>query len=125
VESKPCGLTFARKKDKQAQIMVAHLSQPMLVENIQMNLKQKVNIKEEKIRGCTLLPDGRMVLSSFKSNTVNVINKEGVELFQIGKEEKELFTYDTVYIKDTNSVAVSTGLGSNRGYSPQTSVYLV
>ena len=40
VELKPCELTFVRIKDKQAQMMVADLSQPMLVENIQMNLKQ-------------------------------------------------------------------------------------
>jgi hypothetical protein len=33
VESKPCELTFVRKKDKQAQMMVADLSAPMSVDN--------------------------------------------------------------------------------------------
>jgi hypothetical protein len=37
VESKPCELTFARKKDKQAQLMVADLSPPISVDNIQLN----------------------------------------------------------------------------------------
>jgi hypothetical protein len=45
VESKPCELTLVRKKDKQAQIMVADLL-PMSVDNIHLNLKQKVNTKE-------------------------------------------------------------------------------
>jgi hypothetical protein len=36
VESQPCKLTFARKKDKQAQMMIADLSSPMSVENMQL-----------------------------------------------------------------------------------------
>ena len=63
VESKPCELTLVRGKDKQAQIMVAVLSPPMPVENIQLKLKQKIHIKGKCIRGCSLLPDGRMVMS--------------------------------------------------------------
>jgi hypothetical protein len=50
VESKPCELTLVRKKNKQAQIMVAD-PPPMSVDNIHLNLKQKVNIKGEAIRG--------------------------------------------------------------------------
>ena len=34
VESKPRELSFARKKDKQVQMMVADLSPPMSVDNI-------------------------------------------------------------------------------------------
>jgi hypothetical protein len=50
VEAKPCEMVFVRSNDKQAQIMVAELSPPMSVENIQLNLKQKINIKGNKIR---------------------------------------------------------------------------
>jgi uncharacterized protein YlbG (UPF0298 family) len=78
VESKPCELVFVRIKDKQAQMMVTDLSPPMSVENIQLNLKQKLNIKGRNIRGCSLLPDGRMVLSCRGTNTISFINKEGV-----------------------------------------------
>jgi len=45
VESKPCELTFARKKYKHALVMVADISTRMSVENIQLNLKQKINTK--------------------------------------------------------------------------------
>jgi hypothetical protein len=51
-------LTFVRKKDKQAQMMVAGLSPPRSVEKIQLKLKQKINIKGSMMRGCSLLPDG-------------------------------------------------------------------
>jgi hypothetical protein len=108
-ESKPCEMTFVRKKDKQAQMMVSELSPPMSVENIQLNLKQKINIKGIDIRGCSLLPDGRMVFSCNSSDTVRFINKEGIELSQKGKDNTGCSTYDTVYIKDNNSVAVSSG----------------
>ena len=104
VESKPSELTFVRGKDKQAQMMVANLSSPMSVENIQLKLNQKINIKGSKIRGCSLLPDGRMVLSCYTTDTVSFINKEGVELFQIGRDKTGSGTFDTVYIKDTKSV---------------------
>jgi LytS/YehU family sensor histidine kinase len=104
VESKPCELTLVRKKDKQAQMMVANLSPPMSVENIQLNLKQKINTKGSKIRGCSLLPGGRMVLSCNSTDTVSFINKEGVEYFQLGEDKTGSCTYDTAYIKDNNSL---------------------
>jgi WD40 repeat protein len=108
VESKPCELTFARKKDKLAQMMVADLASPMSVDNIQLNLKHKITFKERSIRGCSFLPDGRMILSCWRSNTISFINRDGVELFQIGKDKTG------VYIKDNNSVAVSSGFEVNR-----------
>jgi hypothetical protein len=35
-------MNLVRKKDKQAPVMVADLSPPMSVENIQLKLKQKI-----------------------------------------------------------------------------------
>jgi DNA-binding beta-propeller fold protein YncE len=106
-------MVFVRKKDKEAQMMVAELSPTMSVENIQLNLKQKIYAKVTNIRGCSLLPDGRMAFSCVVSSTVRFINKEGNELFHIGKDKTGSTTYDTVYIKDTNNLAVSSGDGSN------------
>jgi hypothetical protein len=113
VESKPCELTLVRKKNKQAQIMVAD-PPPMSVDNIHLNLKQKVNIKGEAIRGCSLLPDGRMVFSCCRKNIVTFCNKEGVEIIQIGQDKTGSRTLDTLYIKEDNSVAVSSGFGAKR-----------
>ena len=94
--------------------MVADLSPPISVDNIQLNLKQKINIKGRSIRGCCFLPDSRIVLSCYSTDTISFINKEGVELFQIDRDKIGSDTYDTVYIKDSNSFAVSSGFGRNR-----------
>jgi hypothetical protein len=42
------------------------------------------------------------------------MSTEGVELFKIGEDKTGSRTYDAVYIKDSNSVAVSSGFGSNK-----------
>jgi DNA-binding beta-propeller fold protein YncE len=55
-----------------------------------------------------------MVFSCGSSNTVRFFSKDGVELFQIGKDKTGACTGDTVYIKDNNTVAVSSGGGINR-----------
>jgi DNA-binding beta-propeller fold protein YncE len=55
-----------------------------------------------------------MALTCYNANTVSFINKEGVELLRIGKDKPGSRTYDTVYIKDNDSVAVSSGAGKNR-----------
>jgi hypothetical protein len=41
VESMPCDMIIVRSKDKQAQMMVADISPPVSVDNIQLKLKQK------------------------------------------------------------------------------------
>ena len=114
VESNPCELTFARNKEKQAQMMVVDLLPPTSVENIQLNLKQEMNTKGTWITGCSLLSNCRMVLSCSSTSTVNFISTEGVELVQIGRDKIGSSTNDTVYIKDNNNIAVSSGSGINR-----------
>jgi hypothetical protein len=84
-------------------MMVAELSPPMSVANIQLKLKQKINSKGKNMRGCSLLSDGRMVFSCSLASAVSFINKEGVELFQIGKDQTGSETYNTVFIKDNNT----------------------
>jgi hypothetical protein len=64
--------------------------------------------------GCSLLPDGRMVFSCGSKNILTFLNKEGVELFQMGKGKIGSCTFDTFYIKEDNSVAVSSGFGAKR-----------
>jgi hypothetical protein len=55
-----------------------------------------------------------MVFSCYSPGTVRFFNKEGIESFQIGKDKTGSRTYATVYIKDNNSVAVSSGGGGKR-----------
>ena len=95
-------------------MIVADISPPISIENIELKLKQKINTKGRNIRGCSVLPDVRMVFSCISTNTVSFINKDGVDLFQIGKDKTRSGTYDAVYIKENNSVAVWSGCGGNR-----------
>jgi hypothetical protein len=97
-------MAIVRRKDKQAQMMVADLSALVTVDNIQLKLKQKINIKGKHIRGCSLPPEGKMVLSCWYDGTIRFINKEGVISSQIGEDKTGSRVYDAVYIKDSNSV---------------------
>ena len=45
--------------------------------------------------------------------TVSFFSKEGEKIFQIGKDKTGAPTFDAVDIKDSNSVAVSSGRNSN------------
>jgi hypothetical protein len=94
--------------------MVADLSPSMPVDNIQLKVKQMITTKGGTVTGCALLPDGRKVYSCWGNDTVRFINKEGVEFYQIGKDKIGSGTYDTVYINDSNTVAVSSGWEDNR-----------
>jgi hypothetical protein len=49
-----------------------------------------------------------------RSHIVIFFNKEGVELFQIGQDQIGSYTYDTLYIKEENSLAISCGSGDKR-----------
>jgi hypothetical protein len=71
VESKPSEMLIVRKKDKQAQMMVPDLAPPISAENIQLTLKQKINTNGTSITGCSLLPDGRIVLYYFNAGAVS------------------------------------------------------
>jgi hypothetical protein len=55
-----------------------------------------------------------LVFSCYGKHIATFLNKEGVELFQIGKDKTGSFTFDTLCIKEDNSVAVSSGLDSKR-----------
>jgi hypothetical protein len=75
VESKLCELILVIKEDKQAQTMVADLPR-MSVDNIHLNLKQRVYTNGYDTRGCSLLPDGTMVFSCYEKGIVTFLNKE-------------------------------------------------
>jgi hypothetical protein len=55
-----------------------------------------------------------MVFSCYNTAIVRFMDKDGVELFVIGKGKTGSYSYDTVYIKDNNSVAVSSGSVGNK-----------
>ena len=116
VESKPCEVRFARRKDTHA--MVANLR---IIDDIQLNRKQKINVitfpglikylMEDYITGCSFLSDGIMAFSSSTVHGVFFLDKDGADRFEI---RKDIFNFGStycgiVYIKENNSVAMSYG----------------
>jgi hypothetical protein len=55
-----------------------------------------------------------MVFSCCRKNIVTFCNKEGAEIIQIGQDKTGSRTLDTLYIKEDNNVAVSSGFGAKR-----------
>ncbi|XP_052087362.1 transcription intermediary factor 1-beta-like [Mytilus californianus] len=71
VESKSSGITIARRKDKQAQIMVMATS-PISLDKIELKLKATVFTRGNPITGCSLFLDGKMIFSSYEDKKVYV-----------------------------------------------------
>jgi hypothetical protein len=53
---------------------------------------------------CLQTSYGTIALSSYSTDAVSFIDKEGAELFLISTDKTGSYAYDTVYIKDNNSV---------------------
>ncbi|XP_063399383.1 uncharacterized protein LOC134684016 [Mytilus trossulus] len=107
VESKPSNIELTTRNQKQAQIMVTKVPSRSF-ENISLNFQQTINTKESKSnKGTYLLPDGRMVFSSSnnRNSTLTVLNANGSVNFNVQLPP----SFDVAYIKENNSLAVSTG----------------
>ena len=55
-----------------------------------------------------------MVFSCIRKHIITFGNKERVEIIKVGKDRIGSRTHDTLYIREDNSVAVSSGLNANR-----------
>ena len=74
------------------------------VDLITLNLERIVNTGLRNVRGCTLLPEDRMAFSSYYTNEVNVINKDGSEYFKLGTPH---YTFDVKYVERDNTLVVT------------------
>ncbi|CAC5408741.1 unnamed protein product [Mytilus coruscus] len=101
VSSDPCDFSIQKRKDRQAQIMVAPPTRN--IENLTLTLQKRINTKLLDVYGCSLLPDDRMVFSSYSDNTIRVLKSDRSEDFEI----KNIgLTFDVVFIGD-DSIAVT------------------
>ncbi|XP_052065992.1 uncharacterized protein LOC127705684 isoform X2 [Mytilus californianus] len=101
-ETKPNDIPFVRQMDKQAQLMIPILPKANSIDNLRLTLVQSVNTYSEDIRGCTILPEGRMVFSCYYPGYVTVVNQDGSKDFRIDSGH----SFDVINIKD-NNVAVT------------------
>ncbi|CAG2216954.1 unnamed protein product [Mytilus edulis] len=106
VNSDPCDFSVQKRKDRQAQIMVALPTKN--IDNLTLTLQKRINTKMSGVRGCSLLPDCRMVFSSctwYSYDKIRVFKSDGSKDFEI----KDIGgTFDVVFIGD-DSIAVTSG----------------
>ncbi|CAC5374870.1 unnamed protein product [Mytilus coruscus] len=104
VESKSSGITIARRKNKQAQIIVMAPS-PFSLDNIELKLRKTVSTRGNNITGCSLFSDGKMLFSSYEDKKVVVLKNDGSKP---GKIKSEFQTFDVKQI-DESLIAITTG----------------
>ncbi|XP_052065988.1 centromere protein F-like isoform X1 [Mytilus californianus] len=80
-ETEPSDIPFVRQKDKQAQLMIPVPAKS--IDALTLTLVQSINTYSEIVRGCTMLPDGRMVFTCYFPGYVTVVNQDGSKDFEI------------------------------------------
>ncbi|CAC5388331.1 unnamed protein product [Mytilus coruscus] len=100
-DSYPCGLSI-QNQDTQAQIMVALPTRQ--IDRLTLML-QRINTNLAEVRGCSLLPDGRMVFSCRVPSKIRVLKSDRSKYFEINNI---IDTFDVVFIGD-DSFAVTSG----------------
>ncbi|XP_063418813.1 uncharacterized protein LOC134701602 [Mytilus trossulus] len=105
IEAKPCDLVLSRKNAKQAQIMVPTV-QARSIEDIQLRINKTINIQGQRVYGCCMLLDGRLVFTFRDESTVKVFNMEGSKDFEM---EIPCGVFHIVNIGDTNTLVVTSG----------------
>ncbi|XP_063404183.1 uncharacterized protein LOC134687654 [Mytilus trossulus] len=103
VSSDPCDYTFQRRKDREAQIMV--IPSTRNIDNLTLTLQKHFDTSLSDVRGCSLLPGGRMVFSNYGQNKIRVLKSDGSKDFEISKIG---VTLDVVFIGD-DDIAVTSG----------------
>ncbi|CAG2230465.1 unnamed protein product [Mytilus edulis] len=105
IEEKPCNLVLTRRKNKQAQILLPHILSRS-VDNINLKLLQTINETGMYIRGCCMLPDGKMAFSHNSLKAVTVFNLDGTKDFEVNTGT---YAFDVAYISHDNALAVTSG----------------
>ncbi|CAG2226156.1 unnamed protein product [Mytilus edulis] len=98
---------ISRQKHQQAQHMIA-VPVPKSIDNLTLTLRQTVNTDAHKVRGCTILPDGRMMFTCFKRHKVIAINNDGTKDFEMKLDR----CFDIDYI-DNNIMFVTSDPDNN------------
>jgi hypothetical protein len=72
----PCDITLVRRKDKQAQMMVAGVP-ARSISNICLKLKHQFTTGCNDIAGCSILTDGKMAFIDNNSGFLQILNVDG------------------------------------------------
>ncbi|CAG2251391.1 unnamed protein product [Mytilus edulis] len=75
------------------------------IDNLTVTLQKRINTQSSNVRGCSLLPDGKMVFSCYEQKKLTIFKSDGSKEFLINEIGS---TLDVVYIGG-DSIAVTSG----------------
>lgn len=99
---------IAKKKEQQAQLIL-HRHAPVSIENLKAELQLTINT-EHDIKGCCILPDGRIVFSYPKLNKIIVVKEDGWVDFSLSVTA----AFGVAYNNEDNTLAISFSLGKKK-----------
>ncbi|XP_052065205.1 uncharacterized protein LOC127704999 [Mytilus californianus] len=105
IEKKSCDVILTRRKDKQAQMLVPHVSNRS-VKHINLKLYKTVNTINYNASGCCMLPDGNMAFTYYGSSKLNIFSTDGSHDFCMWLRTN---AFDIAYISEDNTLAVTSG----------------
>ncbi|CAG2207520.1 unnamed protein product [Mytilus edulis] len=106
VDYEPTKLILSRQKDQQAQQMIAVPVKS--IDNLTLTLRQTVITHATNVRGCTIIPDGRMMFTSYYQHKVIAINNDGSKDF-----EMKLDNCFDILFAGNNMIIVTSGFDSD------------
>ncbi|XP_063402598.1 uncharacterized protein LOC134686776 [Mytilus trossulus] len=108
VSSDNCNVLIKKRKDRKAQIMVVPLP-TRHIDNLTLTLQKRISTNMANVKGCSMLPGGRMVFSCYSKSKIGVFKSDGSVDFEINNVGD---TFDVVFIGD-DSIAVTSGESFN------------
>ncbi|CAC5368069.1 unnamed protein product [Mytilus coruscus] len=110
VDNESNKIMVSRQKAQQAQQMFP-VPVPNSIDNLTLTLRKAVDTNATNVKGCTILPDGRMMFTCYDQHKVIAINRDGTNDFEI----KPGKSFDIVYVGN-NILAVTSGRHSDAFY---------
>ncbi|CAG2217288.1 unnamed protein product [Mytilus edulis] len=110
VDSKSCKVVIDSNKNKEAQMMIPSLISKC-IDDIKLSNKMQIDLQSAGgVRGCAILPNGKMMFCDYINRNLIVLKSNGTHEFEIRLDTR---AFDLAYFERESSIAVTSGFGSN------------
>ncbi|CAG2195524.1 unnamed protein product [Mytilus edulis] len=110
VDSKSCKVVIDSNKNKEAQMMIPSLISKC-IDDIKLSNKMQIDLQSTgSVRGCAILPNGKMMFCDYNKGNLIVLKSNGMHEFEI---RLDTCAFDLAYFERESSIAVTSGFGSN------------
>ncbi|XP_052085816.1 E3 ubiquitin-protein ligase TRIM71-like [Mytilus californianus] len=104
-ESNPSSVVITGNKSQQAQMTVP-IAISKCIDTIELRNKREMNMASGIIRGCAIIPNGKMMFSYQDHKKVTAFNSNGTYIFEVTMDTSAC---DIAYIEAENIIAVTSG----------------